>query len=316
MDRLTSLTVFGHVVECGGFSAAARRLNMSVTMVSNHVQALEGRLGARLLNRTTRKVSLTEIGKLYYERSTQILADLEDADRMVGALHATPRGTLRLYTATHIIRFLAPVVDEFLTLYPAVTVDLSIGERAVDLIEEGFDLAIRASPPPESSAIIRQLTPWRHVLCCAPSYLETHPAPARPADIAHHNCLRYAFYPYGDEWRFDGPDGQPGAVRVSGNVVTNSAETLRLLALRGRGLFLAPSFIVADDLAAGRLVPLLPNHRPVEFAISAIYPHRHYLSTKVRSFIDLLAERFAEHRKWMISGTAADLPDAADTRRD
>lgn len=305
MDRLTSLTVFGRVVECGGFSAAARRLNMSVTMVSNHVQALEDRLGARLLNRTTRKISLTEIGKVYYERSTQILADLDDADRMVGALHATPRGTLRLYTTTHIIRFLAPVVDEFLTLYPAVAVDLSIGERAVDLIEDGFDLAIRATPPPDSSVIVRQLTPWRHILCCAPS-------PARPADIAHHNCLRYAFYPYGDEWRFDGPDGQPDPVRVSGNVVTNSAETLRVLALRGRGLFLAPSFIVADDLAGGRLVPLLPDHRPVEFAISAIYPHRHHLSTKVRSFIDLLAERFAEHRQWMSGGSVEKLSIAAD----
>ena len=312
MDRLTSLTVFGRVVECGGFSAAARRLNMSVTMVSNHVQALEDRLGARLLNRTTRKVSLTEIGKVYYERSRQILAELDEADRLVGALHATPRGTLRLYTSTHIVRFLAPVVDEFLTRYPAVAIDLTIGERAVDLIEDGFDLAIRLLPPPDSSVIVRQLTHWRHILCCAPSYLESHPAPARLADIAHHNCLRYVLYPHGDEWRFDGSDGQPESVRVSGNVVTNSAETLRILALAGSGLFLAPSFIIADDLTAGRLVQVLPEYRPVEFAINAIYPHRHHLSAKVRSFIDLLAAHFAEHRRWMSSVSSEELSVIAD----
>jgi DNA-binding transcriptional LysR family regulator len=309
MDRLTSLTVFGRVVECGGFSAAARRLNMSVTMVSNHVQALEDRLGARLLNRTTRKVSLTEIGKAYYERSSQILMDLDEADRIVGALHATPRGTLRLHASMHIVRFLAPVIDEFITLYPAISIDLTVGERMVDLIEEGFDLAVRPIPSPDSSLIVRRLTPWRHILCCAPAYLETHATPTQPADLAHHNCLRFAFYPYGEEWRFEGADGKTASVRVAGNALSNSAETLRHLALNGRGLFLAPSFVIADDLASGKLVRLLPQHRGVEFAINAIYPHRHHLSTKVRNFIELVAERFAEHRKWM--SPAADEDSAA-----
>jgi len=146
MDRLTSLTVFVRVVDSGGFAAAARRLNMSTTMVSNHVQSLEGRLGVRLLNRTTRKVSLTEVGRDYYERCAPILAELEEADRAAGALQATPRGTLRLYTGTHIVRFIAPVVAEFLALYPEMSVDLTIGERMVDLVEEGFDLAIRPTP--------------------------------------------------------------------------------------------------------------------------------------------------------------------------
>src|SRR3546814_466676 len=266
MDRITSLTVFGRVVECGGFSAAARRLNMSVTMVSNHVQALEDRLGARLLNRTTRKVSLTEIGKAYYERSTQILADLEEADRMAASLHAEPRGTLRLYTGTHIVRFLAPVVSEFLTLHPAISVDLTIGERMVDLVEEGFDLAIRPLPPPDSSLIVRRLTPWRNILCCSPAYLDGHEAPRRPSDLARHNCLRYAFYPYGDEWRFTGPAGEPVSVRVSGNVLTNSGDTLRHLALSGHGVILGPSFVVADDLMAGRLGRILGVNLPVAFA--------------------------------------------------
>jgi DNA-binding transcriptional LysR family regulator len=299
MDRLTSLTVFGRVVDCGGFSAAARRLNMSVTMVSNHVLALEERLGVRLLNRTTRKVSLTEVGKAYYDRTVQILAELDEADRVAGELQAMPQGTLRLYTSIHIVRFLAPVMSDFMRRYPAIAMDLTVGERMVDLIEEGFDLAIRTLPPPDSSLIVRNLTPWRCILCCAPAYLETHDAPRRLEDIAAHNCLRYAFYPYGDEWRFDSPDGGTKSVRVHGNLVTNSGETLRHLALNGHGLFLAPSFLIADDLRAGRMVELLPEFPPVEFAISAVYPHRHHLSTKVRSFIDFVAERFAAHRPWM-----------------
>lgn len=299
MDRLTGLTVFTRVVEAGGFSAAARRLGMSTTMVSNHVQALEDRLDARLLHRTTRKVSLTEIGRAYYDRAVVILADLEDADRIASAEQAAPRGTLRLHTSTHIVRFLSPVVRDYLALYPGVTVDLSIGERMVDLIEEGFDLAIRTLPPPDSSLIVRRLTPWRHVLCCAPAYREAHPEVRAPADLAGHNCLRYSLYPYGDEWRFDAPDGRLTTVRVSGNAVANSAELLRRLALAGSGVMLAPSFVAADDLAAGRLVRMMPAYRPVEFAISAVYPHRHHLSSKVRRFLDILAERFAEHRQWM-----------------
>ncbi|KQP77455.1 LysR family transcriptional regulator [Methylobacterium sp. Leaf117] len=299
MDRLTSLVVFGRVVEGGGFSAAARRLNMSVTMVSKHVQALEDRLGARLLNRTTRKVSLTEIGQAYYERSGQILAELDEADRIAGALHATPRGQLRLHVAGHISNFMAPVLREYLALYPAVTVDLTVGDRMVDLIEDGYDLAIRATPPPDSGLIVRKLTPWRHVLTCAPAYLDNHPAPVQLSDLAHHNCLRYAFYPYGDEWRFETEDGKTASIKVVGNLVSNSAPLLRKLTLDGGGIFLAPMFLVGQDLEIGSLVRLLPQHRPVEFAINAIYPHRRYLSTKVRSFLDLLAERFADHRRWI-----------------
>ena len=149
MDRLTSLTAFVRVADSGGFSAAGRRLNMSTTMVSNHIQALEDRLGARLLNRTTRKVSLTEVGKAYYDRCIHILADLEQADDAAGATQSTPRGTLRIYTATHIVPFVAPVVAEFLASYPEVKIDLTMGERAIDLIDEGFDLAIRLTPPAE-----------------------------------------------------------------------------------------------------------------------------------------------------------------------
>jgi DNA-binding transcriptional LysR family regulator len=299
LDRFTSLTVFGKVVENGGFSAAARRLNMSVTMVATHVQSLEESLGVRLLNRTTRKVTLTETGKYYYERSAQILSDLDDADRIASALSSTPRGVLKVYANVAIVRFLLPVVDEFLELYPEVSLDLNSGERMADIVEEGYDLVIRTIPLAESGLIAKKLTPWRHVLVCSPSYLESHPEPKHPSDLVAHPCLKYAYYPHGDEWRFETENGERSDVRVKGSVLSNSAETLRYLAVKGKAVWLAPSFVVSEDLADGSLVRLLPKHSGVEFAINAIYPNRSHLPTKVRLFLDLLTERFAAHRKWM-----------------
>ena len=297
MDRLTSLTAFVRVVDNGGFSAAGRKLNMSTTMVSNHVQALEERLGARLLHRTTRKVSLTEVGKAYYDRATQILADLEQADEIAGASQSTPRGTLRIYTATHIVQFVAPVVAEFLSSYPEVKVDLTIGEKNVDLIDEGYDLAVRLTPPPDSSLIVRSLATWRHVLCCSPAYLEKHGPFRQLSELENHNCIRHVLYPFQDGWHFVDRKGTPAAVRVSGNLISNSGETLRQAALQGVGVCLGAGFLFGDDLDAGRLVRLLPEYRPVEMAMNAIYPHRHHLSAKVRSFIDLLVQHSAEQQK-------------------
>jgi DNA-binding transcriptional LysR family regulator len=297
MDRLTSLTAFVRVVDSGGFSAAGRRLNMSTTMVSNHVQALEERLGERLLHRTTRKVSLTEVGRAYYDRCTQILADIEQADDIAGALQSTPRGTLRIYTATHIVPFVAPVVTEFLRSYPDVKVDLSMGERAIDIIDEGFDVAIRLTPPPDSSLIVRSLATWRHVLCASPSYLEQHGRLQQLSELSEHNCVRHALYPFGDEWHFVDRKGMPATVRVSGNLITNSGETLRTAALDGIGVSLAAGFLVHGDLEAGRLVRLLPEYRTVELSMNAVYPHRHHLSAKVRTFIDMLAHHSAEQQK-------------------
>jgi DNA-binding transcriptional LysR family regulator len=297
MDRLTSLTAFVRVVDSGGFSAAARRLNMSTTTVSNHIQSLEDRLGARLLHRTTRKVSLTEVGRVYYDRCTQILSDIEQADDIAGALQSTPRGTLRIYSATHVVPFVAPAVAEFLDAYPGVKVDLSMGERAIDMIDEGYDLAIRLTPPPDSSLIVRSLATWRHVLCCSPGYLERQGRPAQLSELTAHNCLRHLLYPYEDGWRFVDRKGVPASVQVSGNLVSNSGETLRMAGLQGVGILLAPGFLIADDLESGRLIRLLPEYRPVEFAMNVVYPHRHHLSAKVRSFIDLLAHHSSEHQK-------------------
>jgi DNA-binding transcriptional LysR family regulator len=297
MDRLTSLTAFVRVVDSGGFSAAGRRLNMSTAMISNHVHALEERLGVRLLNRTTRKVSLTEAGKAYYDRCTHILADLEQADDIAGALQSTPRGTLRVYTVTSMIPLVSSVVTEFLADYPEVSVNLAMGERTVDLIDEGYDIAIRLTPPPDSSLIVRSLATWRHVLCCSHDYLEKHGRPKQLSDLPNHNCLRHVLYPFEDGWHFTDRNGATASVKVSGNLVTNSAEMLRVAVLQGMGICLAAGFLVHDDLEANRLVRLLPEYRPVELSMIAIYPHRHQLSVKVRTFIDLLVRRSAERKK-------------------
>jgi DNA-binding transcriptional LysR family regulator len=305
LDRLTSLTAFVSVVDSGGFSAAAQRLGLSPTMVGNHVQSLENRLGARLLNRTTRKVALTEIGRDYYERSKQILAELDEADRIAGDLQVSARGTLRLHCDTNIARFLAPVIVRFLADNPGAAVDLRVGAQMINMIDEGFDLAVRPTPPPDSSLVSRRLTGWHHVLCCAPHYLDSHPAPKSPADLEAHNCLRYAHYPFGDEWRFLAAGGKPISVKITGNLVTTSADTLRTVALSGGGLLFAPTFVAAEDLKAGRFVPLLPGFQGAEFSIDAIYPHRRHLAAKVRCFIDLLAAHFAEHRSWVDLGGIA-----------
>ena len=297
MDRFTALTAFVRVVENGSCSAAARRLNMSKTMVSNHVQALEDRLGVRLLNRTTRKVSLTEIGKDYYDRGTQILADLEQADDVAAALQSTPRGTLRLHCMTHIVPFVAPVVTQFLAAHPGVNVELFMGESSIDMIDEGFDIAIRLTPPHDSSLIVRSLATWRHVLCCSQGYVERHGRVQGLAGLGERNCFRHVNYPYGDEWRFVDRKGVPASVRVAGNLISNSGETLRRAALEGVGIGLLPGFLVHDDLDDGRLVRLLPEYRPIELSMNAIYPHRHHLSAKVRTFIDMLAHHSAAHQK-------------------
>ncbi|QQO33589.1 LysR family transcriptional regulator [Bradyrhizobium diazoefficiens] len=297
MDRLTSLTAFVRVVDTGGFSAAARKLNMSTTMVSNHIQALEERLGARLLNRTTRKVSVTEIGKTYYDRCIQILSDLEQADDIAGALQSVPRGTLRIHSATHMVPFVAGVVAKLLSTYPDVKVDLRMGEANVDLIEEGYDVALRMTPPPDSSLIVRSLATWRHVLCCSHDYLEKHGRLQQLAELTEHNCGRHLNYPFGDEWRFFDRKGAPASVRISGSLVTNSGEALRRMVIEGAGIGLLAGFLVSDDLDAGRLVRLLPEYRPVEMSMNAVYPHRHHLSAKVRTFIDMLVHHSAEQQK-------------------
>ena len=297
MDRLASITAFVRVAESGGFSAAGRRLNMSKATISDQVQALENMLGVRLLNRTTRRVSLTEIGREYYERCSQILHDLDEADEAAGALQLTPRGQLRVYCQKGVGPFIAPVVTGFLRQYPEVLVDLHDGDAMIDLVQERFDLAIMPFSPPDSTLVRRTLAKWHHVLCCAPAYLEKHPEPRSPADLAGHNCLLYAYTPFGDHWPFLDARGNTVIVRVSTTLVTTSTTVLRAAAIAGLGLWLSPPFIVSDPLASTELVPLLRDYRLPEREIVALYPHRRQLSAKVRLFLDKLVDRFAEEQR-------------------
>jgi DNA-binding transcriptional LysR family regulator len=297
---MASLTAFVRVVESGGFTAAARRLDLSITTISNHVQALEDSLGVRLLNRTTRRVNLTEIGREYYERCSQILQELAEADEITSASQVTPRGRLRLRCHQALDRFIAPVAARFSGAYPDVSLDFQIDD-VIDPVRGGeqFDLSIMPASPPDSTLVRRTLAKWRFVLCCAPAYLETHPAPHSPADLADHNCLIYAYAIFGNEFRFIDSAGNPVSMRVSGNLVTASIPVMRMAATAGLGLWLCPAFLVAGMLASGELVPLLPNYRTEELEIVALYPHRRQLSTKVRLLLDMLVDQFADEQRWL-----------------
>ena len=299
MDRMASLTAFVRVVESGGFTAAARRLNLSPSMVSNHLQALEDSLGVRLLNRTTRRVSLTEIGRDYYERCSQILLELAEADEVASALQGTPRGRLRVYCHPGLGPFVALVATRFLSQYSDVSLELLTGDTMIDLVQEGFDLAIMPMSPPDSTLIRRTLAKWHYVLCCAPAYLDTHAAPRTPADLPNHNCLLVRTSAFGSEFRFVDPAGSPVSARVSGNLVSTSLDLMRRAVTAGLGLWLCPPFVVSDLLASGALVPLLPDYGTPEQEMVALYPHRRQLSTKVRLFLDMLVDRFADEQRWL-----------------
>jgi DNA-binding transcriptional LysR family regulator len=290
------MTTFVKVVDAGGFSAAARALNLSPSMVTNHIQSLEERLGVRLLNRSTRKVNLTEVGHAFYDRCVRIIAELDDAEQVAEALQSRPRGTLRLNTAVAIPTVIAPVIAEFVALYPEASVSIVATGRMVDLVEEGFDLAIRITPIPSSSLIIRRLASYRFVVCGAPDYFTSRGMPERPADLVHHNCLNYSDAPWGAEWHFASSDNDQ-AVPITGNLQANNVESLRRAAVLGQGLIYVPTFLISDELKSGRLVPTLTEFPTVERSIDAIYPHRQHLSAKVRSFIDMVAKHFHD-AKW------------------
>jgi DNA-binding transcriptional LysR family regulator len=292
MDRIAGMTTFVKVVDAGGFAAAARALNLSPSVVTTHVQSLEERLSVRLLNRSTRRINLTEVGQAYYESCVRILADLDQADQVAEGLQSKPRGTLRLNTTPAMPAVLAPVIAEFVTLYPEASVNVSVTSRMVDLLEEGFDLALRPPPTSDSSLIIRRLANYSLVVCGAPDYLARRGTPQRPGDLAQHNCMSYVDSPWGAaEWHFVKADAEC-AVPIVGNLQANNAESLRHAALAGQGLICSPKNLVCHELRSGRLVAVLAQFPMPEFAIAAIYPHRQLVPAKVRSFIDLAAKHF------------------------
>jgi DNA-binding transcriptional LysR family regulator len=294
MDRFTALRVFAQVVESGGFSRAADRLGLSTTAVSRQVAELEAHLQTRLLNRTTRRLSVTESGQAFYGRAVQLLHDLEEAEQEASKAAITPRGTIRLTTSLNFgTRQVAPAIAAFVARHPGVKFDVQLSDRTVDLVEEGFDLAIRIGGGGSDNLVARKLGETRLVACASPEYLARRGTPTSPQDLARHDCFTYEYVSSRGQWRFRGPDGRDDMVRVSGPVHSNSGDLNAALAARGAGVALEPDFIVADELRAGRLVALLPDYAAARSPIYAVYPTRKHLSAKVRLFVDYLAERFA-----------------------
>jgi DNA-binding transcriptional LysR family regulator len=291
MDILTCMRAFATVVETSSFTGAAERLDMSKAMVSKYVGVLEDHLGTRLLNRTTRRLSLTESGQAYYERCVEIIADVAEAEQAAGQLTAIPRGTLKIAMPVSFgTNKIGPLLTEYIRQYPEVKLDLALADRKVDLIEEGYDLAIRIGSLPESGLIARKLAVDRTAICAAPSYLKQHGTPQKPEDLRAHACLNYTYSSSGDEWYLKN-DNEERVVPTSGPIRVNNGDMLRLAAISGGGIVWGPRFIVEDDLRSGRLVEVLTNYSTIELGIYAIYPSRKHLSAKVRTFVDFLVEK-------------------------
>jgi DNA-binding transcriptional LysR family regulator len=298
MLNLVGMGIFARVAEAKGFSAAARRLGISKSVVSKEVAKLEKSLGARLLNRTTRQLSLTEVGAAFYEHCARIVQEAEAAVLLVDRLHASPRGVLKCtapvaFATLHI----AAALPEFLVRFPEVHVDMTVGDRVFDLAEEGFDVAIRIARDLPSNMVARKLAPIQQVVCGTPAYFEKHGVPRVPQDLTRHNCIVYTHATPDSFWRFRSPEGEI-AVPVTGNLRLNDDEVIWQAVLGGVGVSLLPTFTVGRDLQAGRLQAVLADYTPADRHLYALYlPNRH-LSAKVRAFIDFLVERFEPPPYW------------------
>jgi DNA-binding transcriptional LysR family regulator len=297
MDKFQEMRAFVSVVNEGSFVRAADALNMSKTAVSRLVSDLEARLGSRLLQRTTRKLSLTQEGEVFHERCKELLNGLEEAEAELNAHTGEVIGQLRVNVpVTFGLLYLAPLWPRFMDLHPKVTLEVSLADRLVDLVEEGYDLAVRIARLPSSSLVSRQLTATRMVLCASPDYLRRHGTPAHPSDIARHQVITYTLLATGDHWAFEGPDGVVN-VKVQPRMRTNSGDTCCAAAVGHHGIVLQPSFLVAPFLATGQLVEVLPQYRSIELGIYALYPSRKHLTPKVRALVDFLVEAFRAS-KW------------------
>lgn len=301
MDNLTGMAVFARVAEAMSFSGAARRLGISKSAVSKHVARLERSLGARLLNRTTRRLSLTEVGTAFYEHCARVVAEAEAAELAVSRLHSEPRGVLKITTPAAFGHLhVAPAIPDFLKRHPEVSVQMVMNDRVVDLAEEGYDVVIRMTSEPAPNIVARRLAPIRWVVCAAPQYLKRHRAPRLPQELAQHNCLSYSFFELSADWRFKTESGEE-TVRVAGNFTVNNSEALREAVLRGLGIAQLPTFTVGRDIQQGTLKALLPDCVPLgTFGtdIYAVYLPTRFLSPKVRAFVDFFVERFGPEPYW------------------
>jgi DNA-binding transcriptional LysR family regulator len=302
LDTFSGMRLFVDAVDGGSFSAAGRKLGMAPSSVARAIGGLENELGTRLLNRSTRKLSLTEAGRIFHEHSRRILAEIEEAKLSVANLEAAPRGMLKLSMPVVFGRlYVAPALPDFLRRYPDLQVDLGMTDSYVDLVEEGIDVAVRIGALQDSSLVARKLAPTRRVLCASPVYLQKHGRPEKPEDLRNHNCLFYKFSGGRAVWRFRDKAGEH-AIEIDGNLRTNNADALQTAALAGVGIVVLPLFMVGPDIKRGALEVVF---REVEFAmlsldsdIWAVYPYGRHQSPKVRAFIDFLVERFRPIPPW------------------
>lgn len=294
MDRFQEMASFVAVVEAGSFVGAADAIGLSKAAVSRHVAELEQRLGARLLHRTTRRLSLTDDGQLFYARAKDMLAAIDEAESEISSRSGEPSGMLRINAPlTFGVLHLAPLWGRFAQLYPKVSLDIDLSDRVVDLVEEGYDLAVRITNLPNSQLVSRQLATTRMIACASPQYLAQHGTPTHPGELAQHEVISYSYFAARDEWTFTAPDDTPIVVRIHARIHANNGDTCRAAALDHQGIILQPDFIVADDLRRGDLVELMPGYRAMTLGIHAVYPSRKHLPIKTRRLVDFLVEGFA-----------------------
>ncbi|MEB3291170.1 MAG: LysR family transcriptional regulator [Leptolyngbya sp.] len=294
MDKFESLRAFTQVVESGGFAAAARKMGLSRSAVNKLVIQLEDYLQTQLLHRTTRRVSATATGRAFYERCVNILADLESAELALSHLQAEPRGHLRVNAPmTFGTLHLGPLLVEFMAQYPDLQVELSLNDRFIDPVDEGFDVTVRIAPDPGSASLIAHaLAPCPMVICAAPSYLQRRGVPTHPTDLEHHDCLHYGHHAQANTWTLTHPQGQV-VVAVRGPLCCNNGEVLTQAAIAGLGITMMPRFILEDALQRGQLQPILPDCCPPSSQIYALYPVNRHLSVKVKALIAFLQQRLS-----------------------
>lgn len=286
------MRVFVKAVELGSISAAAKALDLSTQLAGKQIRGLEDGLGVKLLHRTTRRQSLTDIGRTFYERALIILAEMEETEALVAETRARPRGRLRISAPiTFGSRALAPAIAEYLGNHPDVSVELSLTNRPVDLVEEGYDLAFRSGTLPDSGLMARALAPQRLLLCATPAYLEARGTPLHPTDLRQHECLVFSHTTLRGEWSFDGPDGVV-AVPIAGRFVTDNSEALRTAALAGQGIVLQPRELLIDEVRAQRLVQLLPDYEPRPRPMHVVFVRDRRMTPKLRSFLDFAVAKF------------------------
>lgn len=299
----SQMEIFVEVARRQGFTAAARELNVSKSHVSKQIERLEERLGVRLLHRTTRQVSLSEEGQIYFRRCQQILEDIDDAERAIAELRSTPTGTLRLTAPmTFGLKYLNGLLCEFLEQYPGVDAEVHFSDQVVSLVESNVDVAVRIGALEDSSLVGRKLAPVRTLTVASPEYLAEYGEPKHPDELREHSCLRYSYQVSGTTWYYRGTDGEELNVRVDGRISANNGRALTQAACAGLGVHLAPDFIIAEAVRGGALKPILRDWSSRELALWVVYPDRRFLSQRVRFFVDFLADRFSDGAPWSLAG--------------